>query len=158
MIIFGIAFLISQVIILNILKNLSFRDVFILQTTFDPLTFSYIVNKWISRGLIDEYFLHYYFDFIHPFFYASFLGAIISKALMKGIVSAKYSFIVYLPFLAGLFDIFENILHLYMIHKNIFTTEIVVTSAIFTNLKWLLSFFCLLVSLLFMKKRKQLKS
>lgn len=145
----GLVFLVSQIVILKILAKINLKEVIALQTTFSDLTFSNIITKWKASGNIDYYFLHYYFDFIHPFFYALFLLAIMFKVLNNKLNIEKYVFIIYFPFVTGLFDIIENILHLYMITNNIYPKEIVIISAFFTNLKWFLSIFCLFVPILF---------
>lgn len=144
----GLVFLVSQIVILKILVKINLKEVILLQTTFSDITFSNIITKWKESGSIDYYFSHYYFDFIHPVFYSLFLLAIMSKVLNNKINMEKYVFIIYFPFVAGLFDIIENILHLYMITNNIYLKEIIIFSAFFTNLKWFLSISCLLVPIL----------
>ncbi|KKK40019.1 hypothetical protein WQ57_01765 [Mesobacillus campisalis] len=155
----GLVFLVSQIVILKILAKINLKEVITLQTTFSNLTFSSIIAEWKANGSIDYYFLHYYFDFIHPIFYSLFLFAIISKVLYSKLHIEKYVSISYLPFVAGLFDIIENILHLHMITNSIYPKEIVIMSAFFTNLKWLLLISCLLVPILFLfpSKTKRLK-
>lgn len=137
-----------------ILAKINLKEVITLQTTFSNLTFSSFITKWKTNGSIDYYFLHYYFDFIHPFFYSLFLFVFMSKVLNKKLNIKKCVFVIYLPFVAGLFDIIENLLHLHMITNNIYPKEIVIMSAIFTNLKWLLSISCLVIPFLFILTKR----
>ncbi|WP_176330251.1 hypothetical protein [Oceanobacillus rekensis] len=144
-VIFGLAFLLSQSVILSILIKLNLKDVFVLQTTFDSSVFSTIVNQWESDGVNHHYFNHYYLDFLHPIFYSVFLASLLSKPLNRGLVSDKFSFVIVFPFIAGLFDLVENVLHLHMILNGSYMSGIVVFSATLSHLKWFLCLICLLI-------------
>ncbi|SRR5690606_18995820 len=131
-----------------ILAKVDLREVLILQTTFDHIMFSQVIEKWKASGTLELYIFHYYFDFLHPLFYAFFLASIMSRAFVKCIYNKRISLVILLPFIAGVFDIIENLLHLYMINSGLISEGLVKTSASFTNMKWMIVFLCLLIAFL----------
>lgn len=153
-IILGFCFLLSQMIILNILVKLNVRDVFFLQTTFNSGEFVEIISDWKSKGVIDYYLQHYYFDFIHPVLYATFLWLLLRKALNRNGAINKNHYVLYLPFLAGLFDEIENSLHLYMILQDYYPSKLIILSSVFSNSKWIITAFCLVILLYLLFKKK----
>jgi hypothetical protein len=130
----GILTLISQVSLWIILSRVAPALEFIRQqTTLSPEEFDFFVNKWGPQNM--QIFLsHYYLDFIHPILYSVFLGSCIYQLGLK----RKYSWLVIIPFLAGLCDEIENLIqlsiHLGWLSVNSFWFYIAAGSS---RLKWL---------------------
>ena len=142
---FGLLYIVSQSVIGWILSDIS-TDVLILQTTFSVEQFSRIVHGWNSSQL-NAYGIHFYFDFPHPVFYSIFLSSLLSY-LMSRVGEELFSFDYYLiliPFVAGLFDTFENLIHLYLLENlNSFNPTALYISSLCSWIKWVLVGFSLL--------------
>lgn len=142
LLIFGVIFILSQAIIGYITTPLGTDKVLEVQTTFSAATFQQIIQDWRETDVIGLYFQHYIFDlFLHPIWYSIFLGAALALAMNYAKISAKYNWVILLPFIAGLGDVVENIAHLMMLYKPELISDLTVgISAFFTNGKWLLCF------------------
>ena len=142
---FGVFFIISQSILGLILSEI-FPDVLILQTTFSVDQFMEIIHSWKAEQL-NAYGLHFYFDFSHPVFYSIFLSSLLAFLMNRvgeRLLSVDY-FLLFIPFFAGLFDMFENILHLYLLaNLNSFEPVFLYISSIFSWIKLALVGFSLL--------------
>ena len=139
-IIFGIIYFTFQFIIGSILHPLGVGNVLALQTTMSSDTFKEIASGWIASGQIGIYYKHFYFDNFHPIWYSNFLSLLIARAFQITNVNAKFNFIILTPFIAGICDLFENMMHLYFLADlNRATPVLVAISGLATNTKWFLS-------------------
>ncbi len=140
---FGAIYLLSQITIITILDPLGTDEVLRLQTTFSPETFASIKAGWIDAGLLDSYWRHFLFDFVHPVWYGLFLAALLAGGLDFARASARYDFILLAPFVAGACDFVENCLHVwFLVDPGMVANPWVAISGAFTNLKWLLFLPC----------------
>lgn len=111
--IFGVIYVLSQATLYFILQPMGSAQVFRLQTTLSPETFSAILEQWREADLLGRYAMHYYFDFVHPLWYALFLSAMLAVALDANDVAAGWNAVLWVPFLAGALDLVENLVHVY---------------------------------------------
>jgi hypothetical protein len=137
--IFGILYLASQLKIASIIYPLGI-DFLHLQTTLSDDTFKKIVSGWIASGQIDIYYMHFCLDNLHPAWYSIFLSLLTARAFKINDVNPNISFLILMPFLAGICDLTENMMHLYFLGELVRATpELVAFSGTMTNIKWLLS-------------------
>lgn len=140
-VIFGILYLINQIIIYSILSRLG-PDALRFQLTFSSQVFAGILAKWGDAGL-KIYLSHFYFDFHHVILYSVCLGSSIAVLThRKGQAPSSFALFAFvLPFAAAILDALENTLHLIMIfHRACLTPTLVAVSGTATNIKWLLAF------------------
>jgi hypothetical protein len=138
--IFTIIYLTSQIIIGSILHPIGPLNVLALQTTLSSDTFKAIVSGWIASGQIAIYYKHFYVDNFHPVFYSIFLSLLIARAFKINNINPKFNWIILTPFVAGICDLFENMMHLYFLADlQRATPTLVAISGLATNTKWFLS-------------------
>jgi hypothetical protein len=119
---------------------LGIKDALTLQTTFSSDTFKAIASGWIASGQIGVYYEHFYFDNFHPVWYSIFLSLLIARTFKINDVSPKFNFIILTPFVAGICDLIENMMHLYFLSDlRRATPALVAISGTATNTKWLLA-------------------
>lgn len=140
-IIFGIIYFTSQLIIGSIIQPLGVGNVLALQITLSSDTFKEIAAGWIASGQIAIYYKHFYFDNFHPIWYSIFLSLLIARTFKMNGVSPSFNFIILTPFIAGICDLIENAMHLYFL-KDLrrATPALVAFSGTATNTKWFLAF------------------
>jgi hypothetical protein len=110
-----------------------------LQLAFDKEAGIEIINSWTQSG-IDNFnqliFTDYIYALAYSIFFASILSVLILKKSKQNIF--KYKSIVYLPFIAGLFDWIENTLELLFINNPIeFSNILFFIHSIIASLKWI---------------------
>ena len=115
-VVFCVAFLVSQAVIVSMLLQLGHSDPLILQLTFSRSMFMDILQKWGQPG-IGIYKKHFFVDYPHAFIYASFLASIIGYLMAEQDrePAPVHLALFFLPYVAGLCDLAENTLHLYLI-------------------------------------------
>ena len=139
-VIFGTIYFISQIIIGSIIQPLGVKNALALQTTMCSDTFKAIASAWIASGQIEIYYRHFYFDNFHPIWYSIFLSLLIARTFKINNVNPKFNFIILTPFIAGICDLIENIMHLYFLADlNRATPALVTLSGLATNTKWTLA-------------------
>ena len=111
-----------------------------LQLAFDREVGIEIINTWGKSG-IENFkqliFTDYIYALGYSFFFASILSVLILKKSKQN--SSKYKFIIFLPFIAGLFDWIENTLELLFIHNHIqFSNTLFFIHSIIASIKWLI--------------------
>jgi len=157
--IFGILYFASQIKIASIVHPLGI-DMLRIQTTLSSDTFKAIASGWIASGQINIYYQHFYYDNIHPVWYSIFLSLLIARTFKINGVNPKFNFIILTPFVAGICDLIENMMHLYFLADlNRATPALVALSGTATNTKWFLSLsgvalVSVLVAVWFVKKKK----
>jgi hypothetical protein len=139
-VIFGIIYFTSQIIIGSILHNIGAINALSLQTTLASDKFKAIASGWIASGQIADYYRHFYFDSFHPIWYSIFLSLLIARTFKINNVSPECNFIILTPFAAAICDFFENMMHLYFLADlDRATPTLVAISGLATNTKWLLA-------------------
>jgi hypothetical protein len=137
--VFGILYFVSQIKIASIVHPLGI-DMLRIQTTLSSDTFKTIASGWIASGQVNIYYQHFYFDNFHPIWYSIFLSLLIARAFTINNVNSKFNWIILTPFVAGLCDLFENMMHLYFLADlNRATPAFVALSGLATNTKWFLA-------------------
>ena len=131
---------ISQLIIASIVQPLGIGNILRMQMTLSSDTFKEIASGWIASGQIEIYYNHFYFDNFHPIWYSIFLSLLIARTFKINNVSPKFNFIILTPFVAGICDLIENMMHLYFLADlRRATPALVAFSGTATNTKWFLS-------------------
>jgi hypothetical protein len=111
-----------------------------IQTTLSSDTFKEIASGWIASGQIGLYYKHFYFDNFHPIWYSIFLSLLVARAFKINNINPKFNFIILTPFVAGICDLIENMMHLYfMADLKRATPALVALSGTATNTKWFLA-------------------
>jgi len=114
-------------------------SVIALQLAFDKEIGIEIINNWTQLGI--ENFNQFIFtDYIYALSYAIFFASILSVLILKKSKQniVKYKLIIYLPFIAGLFDWIENTLELLFIKNPIeFSKTLFFIHSIIASLKWI---------------------
>jgi len=137
LVVFGVLTLASQAIILTILRDLDLVKFARAQTTFSKATFLTLAHQWESAQLLPQYQLHFYFDFLHPIWYSCLLAGFIAKGLDRRGISDRWSWLLLMPFLAGLMDLVENCFHVrFIADLGAITQPMITMSALASNLKW----------------------
>jgi hypothetical protein len=137
-VVFCVAFLISQGIIVSILLQLGHSDPLILQLTFSRTVFMDILQKWGQTG-IGIYKKHFFVDYPHAFIYTGFLASLIAYLTEEqNKEPARGHLLLFsLPYVAGLCDLAENTLHLILIRNPVAVPgTLVKISATVTWTKW----------------------
>jgi hypothetical protein len=138
-ILFGLLYFTNQGILLAIISRLGL-DCLKIQLTFSSRVFASILNRWTEAD-INVYLNHFYFDSYHPFLYAISLASTIAVLTNRDKREVRPLAILFflMPFVAGLFDLLENILHILMInHRDLISPALVAVSGTFSFGKWLL--------------------
>jgi hypothetical protein len=157
---FAVIYFTSQIIIGSIMHPLGIADALRLQTTFSSDTFKAIASGWVASGQVNIYYHHFKFDNFHPIWYSIFLSLLIARTFKINNINPKFNFIILTPFIAGICDFFENMMHLYFLADlNRATPALVALSGTATNTKWFLSLsgvalVSVLVVVWFIKKKK----
>lgn len=114
-------------------------DVLALQLAFDKEVGIKIINNWTQSG-VENFNKFIFTDYIYALGYSIFFASILSVFIMKKSKQnlSKYKFIIYLPFIAGLFDWVENTLELLFINNPIeFSNTLFFIHSIIASLKWI---------------------
>ncbi|MBN1534169.1 MAG: hypothetical protein JXA20_15970 [Spirochaetes bacterium] len=114
---FGALYLASQAIIGIVLHPLGAGKVIAAQTTLSAPLLHTVFGEWRADGLIDRYALHFYFDFLHPFWYGLFLASAMALVLNRSGAPRGRSALLALPLLAGTCDCTENIFHIIFLNQ-----------------------------------------
>lgn len=136
----GVMYLVSQLVIGRILDPLGPLDVLRAQTTLDPSVVAAIFARWREQHLMDAYVRHYFLDFVHPALYALFLGSSLSLLLDRNRLSPAWNAILLLPIVAALCDLIENVSHVaFLVDGANLTPAWVAVSGLAAITKWLLA-------------------
>lgn len=112
---FAAMFLLSQLSIGVVLEPVGLDRVLQLQTTLSTETFTALVADMYRHGTVEAYLAHYYYDFLHPVWYATLLALVLAAAMNRAALSPQANRWLLVPFVAGLLDLLENGLHIYMV-------------------------------------------
>lgn len=137
----GVLYFLSQILIGHILERIGPADVLALQTTFSAHRFLEILGQWGERG-VSVYMSHFTLDFIHPVWYALFLSSFMAwlTARPEKEPSRGMLILFFLPYVAGACDLIENTIHVLLLRRVVPVSEApVFFSALCANTKWLLA-------------------
>lgn len=119
---FGLVFLVSQLSIMVVLEPVGFVHFVQMQTTLSSARFEALVADMYQRGADGAYVAHFYYDWLHPLWYGGLLAALMARGFERHAVPAARNGLLLLPFVAGLADLAENALHLYMVVDTVHIT------------------------------------
>ena len=141
-VLFGIAYLISQVTIIIILGPI--EDAMIkLQTTGTTVAdYLAVFNAWEASGDMAFYRAHFLFDDVHWIWYTIFLTALLCRLFDRFEISGERNWFLVLPLASGLLDWYENHLQHVFLSSPQFTAIIdplPLYSTLASDVKWLLS-------------------
>lgn len=108
---FGVAYLVSQILIARILHPLDPLEVLRVQTTLRAPVVREILARWGADGVLEAYVRHFSLDFAHPALYAVFLGSALSLLLDRNRLTDAWNVVLLLPIVAALCDLVENVSH-----------------------------------------------
>ncbi len=136
----GILFVVSQLAIYLIIRDISPEKLLLLQTSFSRKFFLETIAAWKLAGLLPLFKLHFIPDYLHPVWYSVLLASLMGLALNANRLSPRFDSLLLIPFVAGLLDLLENTMQLIMLADiGKITDGQVVAAALFANLKWLLA-------------------
>lgn len=108
-------FVVSQLSISAVVGPVGIGHVLQLQTTLSVDEFTLLVNNMYQRGVESAYVGHYYYDFLHPIWYGGLLALLMGRGFNRQAIPASRNLWLLLPLVAGLADVVENGMHLYMV-------------------------------------------
>ena len=139
---FGVAWLVSQTLILGILAPLG-SEIAQLQTrAFRAADTLQILQGWKQRGVLDAYRAHFVLDDFHWLLYAGFFTTLLCRLFEESGISRRWNFVLALPLLSGLLDVVENTLQQRFIATPDFSAVVdplPLVSTLASNGKWLLA-------------------
>jgi len=147
----GVVYFVSQITIATILKPIGHHAFLSHQLCFSQELVLQNFSQWTAAGLLPVYKAHLYFDVIHPFWYTLFLLAALSGIFNVNQFSNKWNNVLALPILAGLCDVFENMIQIIFLSDpsgEVITQSLVFLGSCFSLCKWSLALGCLLLVLL----------
>lgn len=137
---FGLLFIISQGVIYYTIRDLPPEKLIVLQTTFSKMKFLSIIGAWKLTGVLPQFKAHFYFDFLHPVWYSIFLASLMALAFNANSLSKRFDGLLFIPFIAGLLDMVENVIHVMLLADIRKVTDAAIfISASAANLKWALA-------------------
>ena len=141
-VLFGVAYLISQVTIIIILGPI--EDAMIkLQTTGTTVAdYLAVFNAWEASGDMAFYRAHFLLDDVHWIWYTIFLTALLCRLFDRFEISGERNWFLLLPLASGLLDWYENRLQHVFLSSADFTTIIDPLppySTLASDVKWVLS-------------------
>ncbi len=149
---FFCVYVISQVFIAMLLGHKVGAELVPMQLAFSKHRFDTIVTGWSTENLA-QFQHHYYLDFIHPLWYGVTLAWALAKTLPPG-----RKWLVWLPVVAALCDLCENVLHAIPAFNGTFREldqPVIALSSTFAATKWLLAAVSVvLVVVYFIRARK----
>lgn len=146
---FGIIYFTSQFAIGSILHEIGIKELLVLQTTLSLHTFKSIIQNWTSEGLIGVYLSHFYFDMFHPIWYSIFLSSLLAFIIKKREIKKFSSLLVVMPFIAGVLDCVENIMHIFFLSRpEYLIAPLVIVSGVSAITKWAITCISVLLIIL----------
>lgn len=112
---FAVLFLVSQVSMMVVLAPVGVAHFIEMQTTLSPARFAALVADMYGRGVETAYIAHFYYDWLHPVWYGGLLALLLARGFERQAVPASRDRLLLAPVAAGLADLLENSLHLYMV-------------------------------------------
>ena len=106
--VWGLIFVLSQSLLLLILRPLGIGNFLRLQTAFSKDFYVHTFELWKEKSVFFLYPVHLYVDLLHPAAYACFLGSLLVRRCKP---------LFFLPFAAAIFDFLENALQFYFLSQ-----------------------------------------
>lgn len=106
---------VSELSVFVMLAPVGFESVWALQTTLSTEVFQAQLAGMFERGVAEQYIAHYYYDFLNPLWYCSLVAVLLARGMNAAGLPQSVNALVLLPYVAGLLDEVQNLLHLYMV-------------------------------------------
>ena len=107
-VLFGVAYLISQVTIIVILGPIEDAMIKLQTTGFSASDYVSVFGAWEASGDMALYRAHFVLDDVHWVWYTILFTAVLSRLFDRFEVSSKYNWFLLLPLASGLLDWYEN--------------------------------------------------
>ena len=159
----GVVFTASQLTLYFITKELGPDAIIKLQLAgFKASYYMTMFKEWENAGLMGFYNAHFIFDDFHWLWYALFLSGLIAFLMEKCKIVAEFNYLLVIPFIAGLCDLFENTMqHLFLSGDNyaMIIDPLPMLSTFASISKWLFSFLSivLIVALILRSKYRNVR-
>jgi hypothetical protein len=139
----SLAFSVAFLLYFNASENASQESpgILSLQFAFTQGTFREIVTKWTSTEVFAVRRQNLWIDLLFPLAYATFFSSLLvwARPRVDDEPTSRPEYMLYLPFVGGLFDWVENGLHLFLLHNTSrFPAALVLAASIMATIKWLL--------------------
>lgn len=150
---FAVLFLVSQASMMVVLAPVGVAHFIEMQTTLSPARFVTLVENMYQRGVETAYIAHFYYDWLHPIWYGGLLALLMARGFERRAVPAPRDWLLLAPFVAGIADLVENALHLYMVvdTANISTTLVLLANGA-ALCKWAVITACVTTALVMLLK------
>jgi len=141
-VLFGLAYLISQVTIIIILGPIENAMIKLQTTGFFASDYVSVFGAWEASGDMAFYRAHFLLDDVHWIWYTMFLTTALCRLLDRFEVSSERNWFLLLPLASGLLDWYENRLQHVFLSSPDFSTIIdplPLLSTLASDVKWILS-------------------
>jgi hypothetical protein len=141
-VLFGIAYLISQVTILVIVEPLGGQFAKLQCFGFSAETYFAVFRHWEETGVMAAYKAHFVLDNVHWIWYAAFFTFLLCRLFESNQLSHRLDWVLLLPLASGLFDWYENKLQNVFLGSPDFSTivdPLPLLSTIASDIKWTLA-------------------
>ena len=161
--VFGLAYVISQVTIIMILRPIADAMIMLQTTGFSARDYLSVFGVWKASGGLTVYRAHFIFDDVHWIWYAALFTALLCRLFERHAVPGRYNWVLLLPLASGLLDWFENHLQHVFLSSSDFSTivdPLPLFSTLASDAKWVLALTYVLISavllvrLIFVNRRK----
>jgi hypothetical protein len=149
-VLFGIAYLISQVTILIIVEPLGGQFAKLQCFGFSPETYFAVFRHWEETGVMAAYKAHFVLDNVHWVWYAAFFTFLLCRLFESNQLPHRLNWVLLLPLASGLLDWYENRLQLVFLGSPNFSTivdPLPLLSTIASDIKWALALVYVLLTL-----------
>ena len=141
-VLFGIAYLVSQVTILIILGPIEDAMLKLQLTGISVTDYVSVFGAWEASGDMAFYRAHFILDDVHWIWYSVLFTAVLCRLFDRFEISSAYNWFLLLPLASGLLDWFENRLQHVFLSSADFGTIIhplPLYSTLASDIKWLLA-------------------
>lgn len=146
---FGIAYAVSQITIIVILRPIEDAMIKLQTTGFSVGDYLTVFQDWEESGGMDFYRAHFILDDFHWIWYAGFFTALLCRLFERHGVGSKYNWMLLTPLGSGLLDWYENHLQHVFLSAPDFATivdPLPLFSTIASDVKWLFAAIYILFS------------
>lgn len=157
-VVFGLAYLVSQVAILVILDPIAFELLRLQCFGFSAEETLRVFHAWEQRGVLDAYRAHFIVDDVHWLWYAGLFTAVLGRLFERRAVTQRLDWILVLPLASGLLDFFENqIQHVFLSTPDfsMIVDPLPLISTAASDLKWLLLLFYVGITVVLILSRRR---
>ena len=141
-VLFGIAYAVSQVTILIIVEPLGHQFPELQCLGFSAERYLAVFGHWEATGVMNAYRAHFILDDVHWIWYAAFFTFVLCRLFEREQLSHRLDWVLLLPLASGLLDWYENSLQHVFLSAPDFSTivdPLPLLSTLASDSKWLLA-------------------